>query len=118
MPVIGLVVRSGPYQQRSARSQLDVALVAAALEAPLRLYFLADAALQLVGERDSRPAGLPAGYRGWASLTGMTKVSAFVEPAWLERMAELGIEPLLPVKARSRAGMRADWQQCARLLVL
>jgi len=118
MPVIGLVVRSAPYQQRSARSQLDVALIAAALEAPLRLYFLADAALQLAGERDARSAGLPAGYRGWASLTGMTRVSAFIEPDWLERMSELGITPLLPVKTRSKDQMRADWHKCARLLVL
>lgn len=117
-PVVGLVVRSGPYQQRSARSQLDVALVAAALEAPLRLYFLGSAALQLAGERDARNAGLPAGYRGWASLTGLTGVSGFVEAAWLERLLELGTGPLLPVKARSKAEMRADWQNCARLLVL
>jgi hypothetical protein len=118
MPVIGLVVRSAPYLQRSARSQLDVALVAAALEAPLRLYFLADAALQLAGERDARNAGLPAGYRGWASLTEMTRVSAFIEPGWLERMAELGITLLLPVKIRSKDQMRADWHKCARILVL
>lgn len=118
MPVIGLIVRSAPYLQRSARSQLDVALVAAALEAPLRLYFLADAALQLAGGRDARSAGLPAGYRGWASLTEMTRVSAFIEPGWLERMSALGITTLLPAVARSKDQMRADWHKCARLLVL
>ena len=118
MPVIGLVLRSAAYQQRSARSQLDVALVAAAVDAPLRLYFMGEAALQLAGDRDTRAAGLPVGYRGWASLTGLTRVSAFIEPAWLERFSELGINPLLPVKAKSKAQMRADWQKCARLLVL
>ncbi len=117
-PVIGLVVRSGPYQQRSARSQLDVALVAAALETPLRLYFLADAALQLAGARDARTANLPVGYRGWASLTGLTMVSAFVEPAWFECLSGLGTGPLLPVKAWTKAEMRVDWRKCARLLVL
>jgi hypothetical protein len=82
------------------------------------LYFLAGAAMQLAGERDARKAGLPAGYRGWASLPEMTRVSAFIEPGWLERMSELGITPLLPVKARSKEQMRADWHECARLLVL
>jgi hypothetical protein len=118
MPVVGLVLRSGPYRQRSARSQLDVALVAAALDVPLRLYFLADAALQLADERDTRPAGLPVGYRGWASIASMAQVAAFAEPGWLERMAQLGIEPLLKVQARTRAQMRADWEKCAKLLVL
>jgi DsrE/DsrF-like family len=118
MPVVGLLVRSGPYRQRSARSQLDVALVAAALDVPLRLYFLADAALQLADARDTRPAGLPAGYRGWASLASATRVTVFAERSWLERMAELGMEPLLKVQARTRAQMRTDWEKCARLLVL
>jgi hypothetical protein len=118
MPILGLVLRSAAYQQRSARSQLDVALLAAALDAPLRLYFMGESALQLVGNRDTRPAGLPVGYRGWASLTGLTSVSAFIEPAWLERLSDLGIEPLLPVKAKSKAQMRTDWRKCARILVL
>jgi hypothetical protein len=118
MPVVGLLVRSGPYRQRSARSQLDVALVAAALDVPLRLYFLADAALQLADERDTRSAGLPVGYRGWASLASVTSVTVFAEQSWLEHMAELGIEPLLKVQASTRAQMRADWEKCARLLVL
>jgi hypothetical protein len=118
MPVVGLLLRSGPYRQRSARSQLDVALVAAALDVSLRLYFLADAALQLADERDTRPAGLPVGYRGWASIASMAQVTVFAERSWLGRMAELGIEPLLKVQARTRAQMRADWEKCAKLLVL
>jgi hypothetical protein len=117
-PVFGLVLRSAAYQQRSARSQLDVALVAAAMDAPLRLYFIGEAALQLAADRDTRPAGLPVGYRGWASLTDLTRVSSYVEPAWLNRLSELGIKPLLPVKAKSKADMRADWRKCARILVL
>ena len=115
---LGLVLRPGPYRQRSARSQLDVALAAAALNTPLHLYFLGGAVLQLLGERNLLAARYPAGYRGWASLPELTKVCASAEPAWLDHLNGLGFSFLLDLQARTLARMRADWQSCARVLVL
>lgn len=112
------MVRSGPYQQRSARSQLDVALVAAALEQHVRLYFLGAAVLQLQSERELSVAHLPAGYRAWASLPGLTDVAAFAEPIWIERLAAHQIKTVLWPEPMTRQQMRADWQDCQRMLVL
>ena len=118
LPAFGLIVRSGPYQQRSARSQLDMALVAAALEIPVRLYFLGDAVLQLTGERTLNSARLPAGYRGWASLPEMTRVRSFAEPAWLERMQQFELNPVLELDPMSLQHMRTDWRVCDKMLIL
>ena len=115
---IGLVMRSGPYHQRSARGQLDVALAASALEQPLRLYFLGAAVLQLLGTREPGAAHLPAGYRAWASLSELTVVTAFAEPGWLEWLAQCGNRPVLPLEAASRQQMQADWRACHKVLVL
>jgi len=115
---IGLVIRTGPYQQRSARSQLDVALVAAALERPLRLYFLGQAVFQLVERRNLDEASLPPGYRAWGSLPGLTEVTAFAEPAWLEHAKLPGQNPVLPAAPMVLAQMRLDWQACDKLLIL
>lgn len=117
-PTVGLIINSGPYQQRSARSQLDVALVAAVLEHPLRLYFLGQSTLQLLGGREPDEAQLPAGYRAWASLAGLTEVSAFAEPAWLERLAVPGELPVLEPAPLTLAQMRRDWTSCYKVLVL
>jgi len=115
---IGLVIRSCPYLQRSARSQLDVALVTAVLEQPLRLYFLGDSILQLQNGRALEKSGLPAGYRAWASLPDLTEVSVFAEPSWLHRISGAELKTLLTVVPKTVAAMRADWQGCGKVLVL
>jgi hypothetical protein len=115
---IGLVLRSVPYEQRSARAQLDVALAAAALEQPLQLYFLGDSVLQLLCDRGPAAAQLPAGYRAWASLPELTPVSAFAETAWVEWLQRGNLELSLPLRAASRHQMRADWSACHRVVVL
>jgi sulfur relay (sulfurtransferase) DsrF/TusC family protein len=115
---IGLLVRSLPYQQRSARGQLDVALVAAALEQHVRLYFLGAAVLQLQPERSPAAAKLPPGYRGWASLPELGEVTAFAEPVWLDRLAKYQRAPILAVTPLTRQEMRMHWQACDRILVL
>jgi len=115
---IGLVVRTDPYRQRAARTQLDVALVAAALGQPLRIYFVGQAALQLLAGRDPAAARLPAGYRGWGSLPEMTSVHAFMENDWHEFLLRNGLEPVLEATPVSRQQMRADWSACRKVLVL
>ncbi|HLF29965.1 MAG TPA: hypothetical protein VI566_02935 [Xanthomonadales bacterium] len=115
---IGLVLRSGPYQQRAARSQLDVALVAAALDQPLRLYFLGYSVLQLIGAREPGAAGLPPGYRGWASLPGLTRITAFADTGWFDWLLENGTGSVLALEPATRQQMQADWRACHRVLVL
>jgi hypothetical protein len=115
---IGLVLRSVPYEQRSARAQLDVALAAAALEQPLQLYFLGDSVLQLVDRREPASAHLPGGYRAWASLPELTQVAAFAEGGWMEWLQRGNLELALPLKAASQHQMRVGWNACLRVVVL
>ncbi len=118
---LGLIVRSTSYAQRSARTQLDVALLAATLDCDLRLYFVGAAVLQLIAKGDPHPALLPAGYRAWASLPELFEkatLQTFVEPAWLEQLQANNLQPCLPLQASSPQEMRQDWTACDRLLVL
>jgi sulfur relay (sulfurtransferase) DsrF/TusC family protein len=118
---LGLVVRSSSYVQRSARSQLDVALLAATLDYDLRLYFVGAAVLQLVPRGDINPALLAAGYRAWASLPGLfeqAELQAFAEPTWLEQLQANNLQACLPLRASTAQQMRDDWAACDRMLVL
>jgi sulfur relay (sulfurtransferase) DsrF/TusC family protein len=118
---LGLVVRSTSYAQRSARTQLDVALLAATLDFDLSLYFLGAAVLQLIPRGDLQPALLPAGYRAWASLPSLFEdagLKAFAHPSWLDQLQAQSLQACLPLQARSAQEMRCDWAGCDRLLVL
>ena len=112
------MLRSVPYQERSAREQLDVALTAAALEIPLRLYFPGNAVLQLLTERDPTLAHLPPGYRGWGSLPDLTSVIAHAEPEWIEKLSDHGLETLLELTPMNASEMRADFASCDKVLLL
>lgn len=115
---IALIVRSPPYRQRAARTQVDVALLAAALDRPLRLYFVGAAVMQLLAARDTADARLPAGYRAWASLPELTSVRVFAEPSWLARLQRSGADLLLQAEPMDAAVMRSDWRDCKTVLVL
>jgi len=122
---LGLVVRSPVYEQRSPRTQLDVALLAATLDFRLSLYFVDAAVLQLVQGTEPKPdtasALLPGGYRAWASLPDLfeqTELNAFAEPECLERLRRLGMQTCLPLQAGTAAEMRLDWAACDKVLVL
>jgi sulfur relay (sulfurtransferase) DsrF/TusC family protein len=113
---LALLVRTPPYKQRSARCQLDVALVGAALGKPLQLYFMGDAAMQLIKPRELKSAGLPTGLRAWASLPEMTDVETYIETAWLERL--IGLDLILNPQPLTVQQMRGRWQNCEKVLVL
>lgn len=118
VPGVALIVRSLSYRQRSARAQLDVALLAAAVECPLQLYFVGGAALQLLARRDTVRSLLPPGYRAWASLPELTEVRVFAEPEWLELLHGRGVELLLQPTAMDARAMQEDWRACGAVLVL
>lgn len=118
---LGLLIRSTAYAQRSPRTQLDVALLAASLDWELRLYFIDTGILQLVQRGDPGEAQLPAAYRAWASLPdlfGTAPLKVFAEPSWLDRLQALKLDVCLPLKALTAAEMRRHWADCDRVLVL
>jgi hypothetical protein len=115
---LALVVRQGPYEQRSPRAQLDVALAAAALEIPLEIYFLGDGVWQLAVQRSTRPANLPRGLKGWAALDQMTQVMFFAEVGRYQNMQELGVETVVPLKALDNGAMADRWRDCRQVMAL
>jgi sulfur relay (sulfurtransferase) DsrF/TusC family protein len=115
---LALLVRSRPYRHRAARADLDLALAAAALDFDLEVYFLGGGLLQLAAGHDGPAALLPAGYRAWAALPGLTGLRAYAEPAWIERCQLDSIELLLPVEPLSAAEMTEGWRRCRHALLL
>jgi sulfur relay (sulfurtransferase) DsrF/TusC family protein len=115
---LGLVVRNSPFQGRSARDQLDVALAAAAMGYSLDLFFIGQGGLQLLASHEPGAADLPRGSRGWKSLPGLTTVRAFVDPKLAVELAGTGQELLLETTVVSRAEMAERLASCDRALVL
>lgn len=118
---LGLILRSAPYAQRSPRTQLDVALLAATVDCSLRLFFCGASVMQLAPRGSTVGALLPAAYRGWASLPGFFEhgdLRVFGEPAWLDKMQALGLQPGLPLEPCALSQMHGEWQACDKVLVL
>ncbi len=118
---LGMIVRGTPYAQRSARTQLDVAMLAATLDFDLHIYFVGNAVLQLIERGDTSAAQLPAAYRAWASLPELlehAESQVFADVAWLDRLRRIGRETCLPVKASTAFEMRQQMDHCDRLLTL
>ncbi len=118
---LGLLIRSAPYAQRSPRTQLDVALLAATLDFELRLFFSGASVMQLVPRSSTVAAQLPPAYRAWGSLPDLLETSelkAYAEREWLERLQLLQLHPCLPLRASTFALMRHEWEACDRVMVL
>jgi sulfur relay (sulfurtransferase) DsrF/TusC family protein len=115
---LGLVVRSHCWHLRAARTDLDLALAAAAMDFSLEVYFLGPALLQLAADRDSERAMLPAGYRAWAALPELAEVVVYAERDWLEFCRRSAIRLLLPVQGLDAEALRAGWRQCRHVLVV
>lgn len=113
-----MIVRQAPYQQRSARTQLDVALAAATLELPLELFFLGNSVWQLAAERNIQAAGLPRGLKGWGALAQMTEVTFFADQAQLQLMRDAGVETTVGIEAMNPGNMTRRWRGCKRVLTL
>jgi sulfur relay (sulfurtransferase) DsrF/TusC family protein len=117
-PSLALIVRNAPYRKRVARTDLDMALAAAALDFSIRVYFLGDSVMQLAAERDAGGAMLPAGYRAWAALPELADTRVFAEETWLDVCLAGGMDLVLPVEALSESRMRFSWRNCDHVLVL
>ena len=117
-PSVALLVRSQPYQRRSARAELDVALAALVMEYRVEVYFIGPAILQLVTGRNPEPALLASAYRAWGSLPDLGEFAVFAEPHWLERLEKSGGRLLMPVEAMATEQMRCNWRLCDHSMVL
>jgi sulfur relay (sulfurtransferase) DsrF/TusC family protein len=118
LPAFALLVRSHPYQRRSARAELDVALAALVMDFRIEVYFIGSAVLQLLADRDSGPALLPAAYRAWATLPDLGEFALYAERFWLDRLAVTDVPLLMPVEALDTAQMRQRWRLCDYSMVL
>jgi sulfur relay (sulfurtransferase) DsrF/TusC family protein len=115
---LALIISSQPYSNRSARSDMDVALAAAALDFRLEVFFLGSAVLQLAEEKEPQGALLPPGYRAWASLPELAEIHVCAEKFWIDYCDHNGIVLLMPVEALSESQMRRAWRQCRHAWVL
>ncbi len=115
---IGLVVRSGPYQGRSSRDQLDVALAAATLDLELELFFTGEGVLQLLADRDAQAGNLPGGLRGWKSLPGLTLVKAWVADSALEAFVGPETRLILDVQRASESEIALRLAGCDQAMVI
>ena len=117
-PAFALLVRSHPYQRRSARAELDVALAALVMDFRIEVYFIGSAILQLLADRDTAPALLPAAYRAWGTLPDLGEFALYAERFWLDRLAVTDVPLLMPVEALESAQMRQRWRLCDYSMVL
>ena len=115
---LALIARNPPWACRAARSDVDVALAAAAMDFTLEIYFLGAALMQLAAERDTTEAMLPAGFRAWSALPELSEVTFFGEREWLKRCDRAAIRLLLPVQSLSAEAMQSRWLGCQHVWVL
>jgi len=117
-PVLALIVQSPPYRNRVARTEIDFALAAAALDFGIRVYFPGAAAMQLVVQRNPAVAGLPAGYRAWGALPDLAESRFFVEQRWFDLYQARKLDLAVPVEPLSAEDMRRTWRDSDHVLVL
>lgn len=115
---LALIVQSAPYKARIARSDLDIALAAAALDFNISIYFQGASVLQLLAQRSVSEARLPKGYRAWAALPELADTRIFAEQKWLDLCLSDGMELVLQAEALSESEMKVSWRNCDHVMVL
>ena len=117
-PVLALLVRSAPYQRRSARAELDIALAALTMEIRLETYFIGSSVLMLQAERSPDSARLPVGYKAWGALPDLGDCSIYAESAWLERLTKSANPLVLPVEGLDLNEIGSRWRQADYAMVI
>lgn len=115
---LAILVNSAPYDRRVARSDIDFALAAAALDFDLQVFFSGNSLLQLVAQRDPAPALLPRGYRAWAALPDLADVQIFAEQDWLDYCEAQGMKLVMSVTGLKPSEMSQAWRNCRLAMVL
>lgn len=114
---LALIVRSAPWQGRSGRDALDLALAAATLDIALDLCFVGDGLLQLVAGEAPSDAGLPPGLQAWASLPDLGTVSYHAEAGRFDALAAAGVVWRIEPDRVTAADMAALQAGAQRILV-
>ena len=110
---IGILVRSDPYRQRAGRERLDLAMIAAALDLPVRVFFVGDGLLHLAAAQS--PTALPAApfTRGWLALLELGgAVSLYAQQCALQNLQS----EEFPVTALDDDGLSASLHECRMVL--
>ncbi len=111
---LGLVIHTAPFAQRSARTQLDIALAAGVLEMSMEVFFIGPAIYQLVDGKEPHLAGLAGGMRGWKTLPQLSHIRCYAECDWVQRIDSSRL--MLPIEAVSGPVMREKMGRCNRVL--
>lgn len=117
-PRLGLIVRSAPWQSRSGREALELALAAVTLDFDVELFFLRRGLLQLLPDARPHEASLPPGLRAWASLPALGDVRFWAERESLRRLAATGHGCIIQPEALDAPELRQRQELCQRLLVV
>jgi len=110
---VGILVRSDPYRQRAGRERLDLAMIAAALDLPVRVFFVGDGLLHLAANQS--PAALPAApyTRGWLALLELgSAVSLFAQQSGMQNLQS----EEFPVTVLDEDRLAASIQECRMVL--
>ncbi len=114
---LALIVRSAPWQGRSDRDALDLALAAVTLDIALDLYVVGEGVLQLVAGEPPDGAGLPRGRKAWASLGEFGEVTWNVDAERAAALSGAGATWLLEARRLPVAEMPALQAAAQRVLV-
>lgn len=112
------LVTAPPCRNRVARSEVDFVLSALALDETVHVFFLGAALMQLARDRDLKGAGLGPGYKAWSALPDFGVAQLYGESRWIDWCRERGVRLVADPVALDARDMRAEWQRCARVLVL
>lgn len=115
---LALLVKSGAFDHRTARSEVDLALAASALDFKLEIFFMGAAVLQVVRERDVARALLPGGLRAWAALPDFSPARIYAEQEWLDRCRSDSLSLVLPVTGLSPSNFQKHWRRCNHVMVV
>ena len=115
---LALIVQTRPYENRSARVNIDLALAAAAMNFDLHIYFTGTAIMQLACDRDSSEAMLSAGFRAWAALPELADTIAYGESSWVEYCQQMEIALVMPIQALSASEMKINWRRHDEVMVI
>lgn len=110
---VAILVRSDPYRMRAGRERLDLAMIAAALDLPVRVFFLGDGLLHLADHQ--APGALPAApfTKGWQALLELgPDVALFAE----REQGPLALNAVLPITELDDTRLAEMLHECCMVL--
>ena len=113
---LGLVISRAPWEGRSGRDSLDIALAAATLDWSVDIYFCAGGLRQLLAAQSGVDAGLPGSPKAWKMLPELSAVRFIADPCEMKFWQEQGAEFVVPLLPLSKSVWGIEQSGCHRLL--